>query len=515
MPPKNDIEVQNSERCTETSSVLSQEGFEYVKLTSKNRCFAFMDAINAKLGTETKGIEPTTEDERNDASLLNAASMWFSANMVIAAFSVGVLGPIVFGLNFWGCVIAVVVFAFLGVLPVAFYSIFGAELGLRQMILSRYLLGNFTARIFAMINIIACIGWGAVNTIASAQLLHMINPSGVRCPPWAGCLIIVLSTISVSFFGYRVIHIYEKWAWVPNFVVFLIVIARVHVSGTFSIGQWEEGANTAAGVLSLGSIVFGFATGWTTYASDYTVYMPSTINKYKVFFAVMAGLMLPLCFTILLGAAAGRAAMNSELYMYYYDKESTGGLLYAILVPKSLGGFGQFCCVVLAMSTVANCIPNMYSIALGTQSLWQPLAKVPRVFWTVTGNFVTLAIAIPAYYKFSSFMTTFMDAIGYYLSIYIGISMSEHFVFRRGMFQNYTVADWNSWERLPVGFSGSAALFVGAVGVAIGMSQTYWSGEIGRLIGDHGGDIGFELGLGFSVLTYNLLRPFELKFLGR
>ncbi|KAM3163182.1 Purine-cytosine permease FCY2 [Lachancea thermotolerans] len=515
MPLKSDVEVQTSDRLTETTSVLPQDDHVNKGAASCNRYFAFLDAINAALGTETKGIEPTTEDERNDASLLNASTMWFSANMVIAAFSVGVLGPIVFELNFWGCVVAVVVFAFLGVLPVAFYSVFGAELGLRQMVLSRYLLGNLTARIFAMINIIACIGWGAVNTIASAQLLHMVNPHGARCPPWAGCLIIVLSTIIVSFFGYRVIHIYEKWAWVPNLAVFLIVIARVHINGSFTIGHWEEGANTAAGILSLGGIVFGFATGWTTYASDYTVYMPSTINKYKVFFAVTAGLMLPLCFTILLGAAAGRAAMNNELYRYYYDKESTGGLLYAILVPKSLGGFGQFCCVVLAMSTVANCIPNMYSIALGTQSLWQPLAKVPRVFWTVTGNFVTLAIAIPAYYKFASFMTTFMDAIGYYLSIYIGISISEHFVYRRGRFQNYIVADWSSWDRLPVGYAGCAALFVGGVGVALGMCQSYWSGEIGRLIGDYGGDIGFELGLGFSVITYNVLRPLELKFVGR
>ncbi|CEP60065.1 uncharacterized protein LALA0_S01e02234g [Lachancea lanzarotensis] len=476
---------------------------------------SFLDTLASKLRAETKGIEPITDDEKDDPSIWNAASMWFSANMVIAAFALGVLGPVIFGINFWGSVLAVVLFSFMGILPVAIYSVFGVELGLRQMVLSRFLLGNVTARIFALINVIACVGWGAVNTIASAQLLHMVNPHGAQCPPWAGCLIIVLSTILVTFFGYRVIHAYEKWSWIPNFAVFLVIIARLKINGSFTAGAWESGSTTAGGILSMGGVVFGFASGWTTYAADYTVYMPRNINRIKVFCAVMAGLMFPLCFAIILGAAAGCASLNDETYGEFYKSDGVGGLVYAILVPNSVGGFGQFCCVLLAMSTVANNIPNMYSIALGTQAMWAPLAKVPRVLWTVAGNFVTLAIAIPAYYKFTSFMSNFMDAIAYYLSIYIGISLTEHLVFRKAKFANYHVEDWNNWAALPVGVAGCCALFVGAVGVAMGMDQTYWDGEIGRKIGDYGGDIGFELGFAFSVVTYLAIRPLEKRWLGR
>ena len=111
-------------------------------------------------------------------------------------------------------------------------------------------------------------------------------------------------------------------------------------------------------------------------------------------------------------------------------------------------------------------------------------------------------------------MTTFMDAIGYYLGIYISICLSEHFIYRRG-FKGYNIEDWDDWSKLPIGYAGTFALFIGAFGVAFGMSQTYWSGQIGRLIGDFGGDIGFELGAGFAFITYNICRPLEIKYTGR
>ncbi|SCU82662.1 LANO_0B07118g1_1 [Lachancea nothofagi CBS 11611] len=513
---KEEYEIQDLEKRGGSRFEASDDDSQPIVESTEVTKLSFFDRLALKLRAETKGIDPVGDDERNaDESIWTAASMWFSANMVIAAFAVGALGPLIFGINFWGSVLATLVFSFLGVMPVAFYSVFGVELGLRQMVLSRFLLGNITARVFALINVVACVGWGAVNTIASAQLLHMVNPNGKQCPPWAGCLIIVLSTIFVTLFGYRVIHAYEKWSWIPNFAVFFVIIARLKIDGSFTAGPWVDGQTTAGGILSLGGVVFGFAAGWTTYAADYTVYMPRDTNRAKIFFGVMAGLMFPLTFAIILGAAAGAAAVNNALFYKNYFDHGIGGLVYAILVPNSLNGFGQFCCVLLAMSTVANNIPNMYSIALGTQAMWEPLAKVPRVFWTVAGNLVTLAIAIPAYYNFIHFMTNFMDAIAYYLAIYIAISLSEHLFYRKNNFKNYHVKDWDNWHALPIGYAGCSALVVGGFGVALGMSQTYWEGEIGRKIGAAGGDIGFELGFLFALVAYNVLRPLELKYVGR
>ena len=476
----------------------------------------FINRFAAKLNTETKGIEPVTEEEQNDSSLLNAASMWFSANMVLAAYSIGGLGPMVFNLNFGTSVLVIVFFNILGLIPVAFFSLFGSEFGLRQMVLSRFLIGNITARIFALINVIACVGWGIVNTVASSQLFNLLGEnSGHRCPLWAGCIIIIGATVMVTFFGYKVIHTYEKYSWIPNFAVFLVIIARLKMSGNFSSGEWTSGPTTAGNVLSFGSSVFGFAAGWTTYASDYTVYMPKKTNKYKIFFSLVAGLSFPLFFCMILGAASAMGAVNDPTWNHYYQTNSMGGLTYAILVPNSLHGFGEFCCVILGLSTVANNVPNMYTIALSAQAMWEPFSRIPRILWTLAGNGAALGISIAAVYYFDAFMEYFMDSIGYYLAIYISIALSEHFIYRKNSYSNYNVADWNDNSRLPIGIAGTAALIVAAFGVALGMCQSYWVGEISRLIGEYGGDIGFELGASWAFITYNIIRPFEIKYFGR
>ncbi|CCF60691.1 hypothetical protein KAFR_0L00830 [Kazachstania africana CBS 2517] len=509
---KNDV----VDKKIELSDAYSSEEPYIVESSEETQLSFFSRLISGMNVAETKGIEPVTDDERSDDDgIINAASMWFSANMVIAALSTGALGPLIYGLNFGASALTIIFFNILGLLPVAYFSVFGVEFGLRQMILSRFLVGNVTARIFALINVIACIGWGIVNTVASAQLLNMVNQNGANLPLWAGCLVIIGATVLVTFFGYKIIHLYQKYAWIPNFAVFLVIIARLKISGNFSNGAWTSGSTTAGDVLSFGSVIFGFATGWTTYASDYTVYMPKSTNKYKIFFCLVGGLAFPLFFCMLIGAACAMGALNNDTWMQYYDNNSVGGLVYAILVPNSLHGFGEFCCVILGLSTVANNVPNMYTIALSSQAMWEPLAKTPRIIWTLAGNAAALAISIPCCYYFDEFMQNFMDSIGYYLAIYSSIALSEHFIWRHNSFKNYNTEDWDNWSKLPIGIAGTAALIVGAFGVALGMSQTYWVGQIARRIGEYGGDIGFELGAGWAFVIYNILRPIEIKYFGR
>ncbi|CCD25249.1 cytosine permease NDAI_0E04320 [Naumovozyma dairenensis CBS 421] len=510
---KNFPSTQTSEKVfTENGSLSVEEQFS-VDNTKAAKLVIFSNLIN-RLNAETNGIDPISDEDKTEGSVLNATTMWFSANLVLSAYAVGALGPLAFGLNFGTSVLTVVFFNILGVLPVAFFSLFGPELGLRQMILSRFLTGNITGRIFSLFNCVACVGWCVLNTIVAAQLLNMVNEGGHQLPLWAGCLVIISGTVLVTFFGFKIIHAYEKWSWVPNFAVFLIIIARLKMSGKFSGGEWTSGSTTAGNVLSFGCAAFGYAAAWATYAADYTVYMPRDSNKFKIFFSLVAGLIFPLCFTMILGAACAMGAVNDPVWKQYYDTNAMGGLTYAILVPNSLHGFGDFCCVLLALSTIANNIPNMYTIALSVQAFWEPLAKIPRALWSVAGNATALGIAIPACYYFESFLEKFMNTIAYYAAIYICLSCAEHFVFRRSI-KAYNVEDWNDPSKLPVGIAGCAGLIVGAFGVALGMCQSYWVGEIARLIGKSGGDIGFELGGGWAFITYVVVRFLELKYIGR
>ena len=89
----------------------------------------------------------------------------------------------------------------------------------------------------------------------------------------------------------------------------------------------------------------------------------------------------------------------------------------------------------------------------------------------------------------------------------------EHFVFRHG---KYNVDDWDTPNKLPLGWAAIAALVVGLIGVYLGAAQAKFVGPLSSLIaGKFGIDIGFELGIILAAVVYLALRPVELKTNGR
>lgn len=61
------------------------------------------------------------------------------------------------------------------------------------------------------------------------------------------------------------------------------------------------------------------------------------------------------------------------------------------------------------------------------------------------------------------------------------------------------------------------AFCFGVFGAVMGMSQVWFLGPIGKLIGNpmFGGDIGFELAFGFTFVAYFVLRTLERKYFQR
>ncbi|KAL8685231.1 MAG: hypothetical protein Q9224_005903, partial [Gallowayella concinna] len=377
-----------------------------------NSLYARIQRFAAKYGVEPRGIERVPEDERTDKTLAKAGTMWLAANMVVSSFAIGVLAIPVFHLGFVDALLTIVFINLLGITPVCFFSTFGPVFGLRQMVLSRFYFGWYgvknidnatdiqTDKIVqvAIFNILACVGWSSVNVIVGAQLLHAVNNN---VPGYAGIIIIAAATFLVTLFGYKIVHYYEFYSWIPCFIIFLIVLGEFAHSGAFVNIPMGVGRSETGSVLSFASSVFGFATGWTSYAADYTVYQPHTVSRVKTFAWTWAGLIFPLLFTETLGLAVATAmtfdpetgdAINR--YAIGYRKSHIGGLLAEVLFPP-LGRFGHFCLVVLALSIVANNCPNIYSVGLSLQILGRWTQAVPRFIWTFVGTVVYCAIAIP------------------------------------------------------------------------------------------------------------------------
>ena len=335
-------------------------------------------------------------------------------------------------------------------------------------------------------------------------------------PGWAGIIVIAAATFLVTIFGYKIVHMYERYSWIPSFIIFLIVLGEFAHSGKFENLPMGSGKAEAGAALSFAASVFGFATGWTSYAADYTVYQPVGRSRKSVFLWTFAGLSFPLLFTEMLGAAIATAmAANDSNNDYYngYESSGIGGLLAVVLGP--FGRFGQFCLVILALSIIANNCPNIYSVSLTLQLLARKSQRVPRFIWTFIGTLAYCAIAIPGYSHFESVLENFMLLIAYWLAIYEGISLSEHIFFKRG-FSGYAPEHYMSKEKLPPGYAAIAAFAFGVMGAILGMAQVWFTGPIGKLCGTaYGGDIGFELAFSFSSTSFCFLRYFEKKHFGR
>ncbi|OJJ01265.1 hypothetical protein ASPVEDRAFT_82789 [Aspergillus versicolor CBS 583.65] len=498
-PPVAQAAVDNS-----SDGAVPGESFTY-----GNSLYAKVQRLAGKLHIEQRGIERVPAAEQTDTSYTNVGSMWLAANMVVSSFAIGALALPVYNLGFVDAILTILFFNLLGIMTVCWFSCFG-PFGLRQMVFSRLWFGPYAIKFFAILNVLACMGWSAANTIVGAQMLHAVNED---VPGFAAILIIAFCTLLVTFAGYRVVHLYEYWSWIPTFIVFLIILGMFAHSGDFQNIPMKVGSSEMGSVLSFGSAVYGYATGWTPFAADYTVYQPINRSRKKIFFSAWLGLIVPLLFIEMLGVALMSATTingGDNKYQAGYDASGNGGVIGAVLDP--LGGFGKFCLVILALSIVANNCPNIYSVGLTCQVLSRYAQRVPRFIWTFLGSCVSVAIAIPGYSEFETVLENFMNFIAYWLAIYSGISLVDHFVFKRG-FSGYVIDNYDKPDKLPPGIATTIAFGFGVAGMVTGMSQQWYVGPISKYAGD--GDVGFELAFAFSGFSYLCLRPIEMKIFGR
>jgi NCS1 nucleoside transporter family len=450
--------------------------------------------VTEKGAVEKQGIERVPAFARSHTRIFDNFTLWFSANLVISTVALGALAVPIFFLGFWDSVIAIVLFNVLGAIPVAVLATMGPKLGLRQMTISRFSFGWNGARIMAFFNVAACTGWSAVNAIVGGQLVEAVTGGTVGRP--LAILVIAIVTTIIGMYGYKYVHSFARYAWIPAAIIFLLLMVvtgpKVTILPTPPLNVAE-----IASFVSFGGAVYGFATGWSSYAADYNVRQPEKTPGSRVFWFTFLGIAIPCIILEIFGLALTTAFKNV----------SGGGLLAAAAQP--LGSFGSFLLVILAMSIIANNIPNAYSIGLSMQVLSKTCQRVGRITWTLFGAVFYMLIAIPAVSDFNNTLNDFLLIIAYWLGPWSIILIEEHFLIRRG---RYNVDDWDTKERLPIGWAALVALGFGMLGIYLGAAQTLFVGPIARLFNPpYGMDIGFELGLIFAGIAYPFLRRFELS----
>ncbi len=203
----------------------------------------------------------------------------------------------------------------------------------------------------------------------------------------------------MSIYGYRYVHRYERYAWIPMAIIFviLLIVAAPHMH---IIPTPVFNAAEIAGLISFGGAVYGFATGWSSYAADYNVNQPENTSPSRVFWLTFLGVFIP-------------CVLLETLGMAFTSWKALGGgdLLAAVASP--LGGFGKFLVVLLALSVIANNIPNDYSLGLSMQVLGKAFMRVKRYVWTLIGAVVYVAIALSVASNFNETLTSFLLLVAF------------------------------------------------------------------------------------------------------
>ncbi|HEX9038546.1 MAG TPA: cytosine permease [Ktedonobacterales bacterium] len=448
-------------------------------------------------GFEQTGIERVEEHERAHVQLMDTMWLWWSANSVVATVALGALS-FYFGLGFWGTVAVIVVFNVLGTLPVAFLSTLGPKTGLAQMPLSRFAFGLQGAKLPALFNAVACIGWSAVNAIIGASLL--VAWSGNKLPSWVALLILAVLTTIVSVYGYYIVHAYERFAWIPMFLLFGYVFYAASSHFNIAIPASVSGLALFASVMTFGGAIFGFAIGWTSYAADYTRRQPHGTPASKVFTYALLGVTVPCIVLEVLGALLATSLGPK-------DSLPTAGAL----ISQNIGAgvVASIVILLLAFSTIANNVPNDYSFALSLQVLG---VNIPRWILTVVGAVVYILLALALQANFNLNLEGFLLLIAYWLGGYSIISFLED-RFRKG---NYPVADYTDGSKLPPGIAAVVSMIAGLAIAALGVNQAAtinFEGPLAKMVGD--ADIGFPLAVIATGVIYYFLRKWEMARYGR
>lgn len=498
------------------------------------RYFAWMYRLD-KLGIEVRGIERVMPEERQNNSrwsqYVSVLGLWFAGCGGVTTMSAFFLPSLLFSLNMKQSLVAGLVGMNLGCLVPAYCSTMGPKSGCRQMVTARFLFGQWGVKVIALICILGGIGWSVVNCVVGGQILLAISGVGLA----VGIVVITVASLVVGVFGIRVLLKFQTVVAIPtNLAILLYYIVVCKKTDYISVVNadlraLELSSLTQTGhFLSFFAIAYSVTATWGAGASDYYILFPDNTPGFQVFWITFLGIAIPSNFAAVVGTLAGVISYSYGPWTEAYDANGIGGLLAAAFEPW--GNFGKFVVVVMFISLICNTIMNTYSCAFEFQLIDTKLAIVPRWVWATIVSVVYLVLSLCGKEHLSSIIGNVLPMLGYWISMYITLLLEENLLFRSTSFtrklhhnefedsESPCMYNWNSWNKpqnITLGLASATAFACGVVGAVLGMNQVYYVGVLSRKIGDDGGDIGMWLCMGFTGVTYPVLRMLELKKFGR
>ena len=120
-----------------------------------------------------------------------------------------------------------------------------------------------------LLNLATLTGFCVVNSVIGGMALSAVM-DGTTINATVGIVIIALLALLISFCGFKVLHLYERFAWIPALIAIIIATG---CGGKQLSAQVNAPAATAPLVLSFGGLVASYMLPWAALASDFSTYM--------------------------------------------------------------------------------------------------------------------------------------------------------------------------------------------------------------------------------------------------
>ncbi|KAH6669548.1 permease for cytosine/purines, uracil, thiamine, allantoin-domain-containing protein [Halenospora varia] len=459
----------------------------------KNKYLAWAYRLEHMLGFEARGIHRVSEEEQTKKTtlgFLRIVMMWFSINAAAQNITLGSIGSSVFGLGFVDATLCSVFGAIAGTIPVAFTAGWGPLSGNRTMVCARFTMGWWPVKLCVILNLVILIGYSMIDAVVAGQILSAVSNNG-SLTVQVGIVITAVLTFIVTTFGIKIFHHYERYAWIPQGIVLLLLAGAAGTKFDTASAATVEGTTLVANRLSFFSVCFSAAITYSPGAADFLVYCdPKIASRWTVFGATMVGLSSSFTLTFVIGTGLSSGLLSNPTW------EAAGAGSGALIVAglDSLGGFGKFCSVIISLGLIANMVAPIYSAGIDFQILGKWPAMVPRFLWNTLAVVIFTVCALAGRNNLSEIFTNFLALMGYWVVLWIAITLEEQFIFRRRMKPTFVWSDWDKQEKLPIGLAAFAAFCVGWAGAVLCMSQAYFIGPIAKLVGEYGADMGNYVG---------------------
>ena len=405
---------------------------------------------------------------------------WTSPNMEFATIFVGVLAVAGFGLGFWEAALALVLGSAIGGITQGFLSARGPRYGVPQMVLSRLGFGYWGNILPAGLNsVTAGIGWFAVNSVSGALALNVLT----HLPQVLCLLIIVAVQVAVAFFGYNLVHLFERYAFPILTIIFLIasviILSKAHPGATHH-------TIPGAFLLTFGAS-FGYAVGWNPYAADYTRYFKPDTSKAAIAWWSGLGLFVSCALLEIVGAAAA-TAVGADKALGANPTGAFTGLLATPLADLTL--------LAIALGAVSANVLNIYSGALSFTALGIRLPlSMRRAIVALGFGAIGFFLAWSGLHNAGTKYENFLLIIAYWIAPWLAVTFCDWWL--RGNPHEALLFD-----RRHENWAGPVAMLAG-MGLSIWLfsNQTEYVGLVPSHVPD-AGDLTFEVGFLVTAVVY-------------